>query len=221
MDIDQYGKKPKIYTLIGMSGVGKSYWTNKFKEQGYTTYSIDDIISIKLQEIVKAEKGSDSVEYSDSLVGDLAKWMGFPDDARYPKNSKIYLAQETQVTEEVLDKALTVGEDSIIDTTGSVIYIDPKVLQRLQIETTIVFFETSAERLEEMFEEFKRNPKPIIWNNFYAPKPGETEEETLSRCYRELLDSRIISYKRLCHSSVSFDEHRKEGLTVEQLLTNL
>lgn len=221
MNPDQNDKNPKIYTLIGMSGVGKSYWTNKFREQGFTTYSVDDIISLKLQEIVKVEKGSESVEYADSLVGDLAKWMGFPDDVRYPKNSQIYLTQETLVTEEVLDKALAAGKNSIIDTTGSVIYIDPRVLERLKMETTIVFFETSEEKLEEMFAEFKRNPKPIIWNDFYAPKPGETEEESLSRCYRELLDSRAISYKDLCHSSVIFTEHRKIGLTVEQLLNNL
>lgn len=202
-----------------MSGVGKSYWTEKFAAQGYQTYGVDDIVAKELDPLIQLESGSQAVSYADTKVGNLAKWMGFPDDERYQQNSQIYLDCETRVTSECLQKCLASDKDCVIDTTGSVIYIDAEVLETLRASTTIVFLETSEEKLQEMFEEFKHNPKPIIWNNYYQPRPDETEEEALERCYKALLHSRIEAYTDLCHVAVDYDWHKQVGLTTEDLLT--
>lgn len=211
----------KIITFIGMSGVGKSYWTEKFAAQGYTTYSVDDILATELDQLIQQESGNQAVSYADTKVGDLAKWMGFPDDERYPQNSKIYLDYESRVTSECLQKCLASDKDCVLDTTGSVIYINEKILEALKASTTIVFLKTSEEKLREMFEEFKRNPKPIIWNDYYQPRSDETEEESLERCYKALLNSRIEAYTKLCHVAVDYDWHKQIGQTIEGMLARI
>lgn len=203
----------EIYAFIGMSGVGKSHWSKKFIDLEYDVYSVDDIIAEKLADVVRKFEIKNTINYSESPVGDLAKWMGFPDDKRYPANSKKYLQAETKVVKDVLKKAMKSKKNTIIDTTGSVIYIDKSVLKDLKRNTRVVYFDSPASHLKSMFEEFKRNPKPIIWGQMYKPKKNEDEEKALLRCYKALIDSRINSYKKLKDVNINYkwqyDKKRK------------
>jgi shikimate kinase len=197
-------KKGRVLTFIGMSGVGKSYWAEKFREIGYKTFNVDDLIQEKLGDLINEVEADKNVKFEETKVGDLAKWMGFPGDKRYPGNAKKYLKLETKITEAVLKQAIKSGQDTIIDTTGSVIYTDKKIQTLLRKHSKVVFFDTTKQNLKEMFEVFCKVPKPIIWGNIYKAKKGEPEDKTLARCYQELLNSRIKKYKKLAHIALPY-----------------
>jgi len=203
----------EIYTFVGMSGVGKSHWSTRLKDLGFDLYSIDDLIAEKLSKVVLAYDIKNSINYRKSAVGDLAKWMGFPDDKRYIKNSKKYLETESKIVAQTLARALKSKKNTIIDTTGSVIYIDKETLGNLKKQTKIVYFDSPTSHLNNMFEVFKRDPKPIIWAGMYKPKKGEADNKALLRCYKELIQSRIKAYKALKGKKINykwqFDKKRK------------
>ncbi len=212
--------KQNIITFIGMSGVGKSYWSEKFAKEGYEVFHIDDLISEKLGEIINKENGDGNVDYGKSLVGGLAKWMGFPGDKRYEKNCKTYLKLEEKITLQSLNKTIKNNKPAIIDTTGSVIYLSSELKSKLKKHTKIVYLDISKSKLSELFETFCKFPKPIIWNGKYKALKNETEEKTLARCYKNLLDFRINKYEKLAHKIISYTQHHKNNLSTQGILKN-
>jgi shikimate kinase len=195
--------KSKIITLVGMSGVGKSHWTKKFKQNGYLTFPIDDLINKNLDEVIDEGSGDKNVDYGKEKVGKLALWMGFPGDARYKKNSKKYLELENEITLDCLHKAIKSKNNCVLDTTGSVVYLNNNLLNELKKHSTIVCLDARQKDIDKMFKIFCAKPKPIIWGNIYKAKPEETENETLKRCYMELLDFRLKKYRAI--SSITLD----------------
>ncbi len=199
----------KIITLVGMSGVGKSYWSEKLKNEGYTIFSIDNLISVELQKVVDKTKGDEKVSYGDTQVGSLAKWMGFPGDKRYEKNCKIYLKLEEKITKQSLKNAKRSGKNCVIDTTGSVIYLSSELISSLKKDSKIFYLDISKSKLGEMFKTFCKFPKPIIWGNLYKSKKDENENQTLKRCYKNLLDFRIKKYRKISHKTIAYNVHKK------------
>jgi len=214
-------KQIKIFTFIGMSGVGKSYWTDKFKKIGYQTFNVDDLIQEKLGDLIDEVEADKNVKFEETKVGDLAKWMGFPGDKRYPGNAKKYLKLETKITEAVLKQATKSGQDTIIDTTGSVIYTDKKIQSLLRKHSKVIFFDTTKQNLKEMFQVFCRVPKPIIWGDIYKAKKGESEDKTLARCYKELLEFRIRKYKKLAHVALPYKFTHTSNLDTTKFLKKI
>ncbi len=187
----------KILTFIGMSGVGKSFWSEKFAKEGYQVFHIDDLISEKLGGIINKENGDKNVDYGNSLVGGLAKWMGFPGDKRYEKNCKTYLKLEEKITLQSLNTAIKSKKPTIIDTTGSVIYLSSDLKKKLKKHTKIVYLDISKSKLSEMFETFCKFPKPIIWDGKYKPIKNESEEcYYCSSCYRSSFGSKVFVLSR-------------------------
>ena len=214
-------KRPKqIYTFIGMSGSGKSYWSKKFQEEGYKIYPIDDLISEKIVNLIQ-ESGDENVKYEKTKVGDLARWMGFPGDKRYKTNSKKYLKLESKITLDSLKRALQNTENAIIDTTGSVIYTDKKTQNALIKNSKIVFLNTPEKNLKEMFKIFCAVPKPIIWGDIYKAQRGEKEDKTLARCYKLLLNSRIKKYEKLANKTLDFNWLRQKNRNISDLLKKM
>lgn len=192
-----------------MSGVGKSHWSEKLAKAGYKVFHIDDLISLELISIIDKENGDDTVDYGKTKVGSLAKWMGFPGDKRYAKNCKIYLKLEEKITLQSLNEALKHEGKSVIDTTGSVIYLSKNLQSKLKKHSKIVYLDVLQSKLDEMLKTFCKVPKPIIWGDMYKPLKNESEEKTLERCYKKLLDFRVAKYKKLAHKTIPFNSHRK------------
>lgn len=214
-------KKATIFTFIGMSGVGKSYWSEKFRQAGYKIYPIDDLINLEVGNLINEVEGDENVAYEDTKVGGLAKWMGFPGDKRYKKNANKYLKLESKITLDSLKSAIKNKERAIIDTTGSVIYTNKKVQRELKSKSKIVFLETTEKNLKEMFKVFCAVPKPIIWGDIYKAKKGESDDQTLQRCYKELLDYRVRNYRKLAHTSLPYNFTHKKGLTLEKFKSKI
>src|SRR5260370_8391918 len=122
MDIDL--QKPLRLALIGMYGVGKTFWTRGVGVRGYAGISCDDRIEEKLEEKLAAGGYAG--------INGVAAWMGWPDSATYTERESEYLAEEIHTLDEILTELEKQPEKSLgLDTTGSVIYTRNKLLVRL------------------------------------------------------------------------------------------
>lgn len=188
-------------SLVGMSGSGKSFWSGKLYELGYKVYGCDDLIEAKLEkELIKG--GYKGIE-------DVARWMGQPYEAQYGVNSLKYLKFEREVVEEILEiiKNGDSGEDIVIDTTGSVIYLENELLSRLKNQTKIVYLEVPQEVQDKMYQLYLKEPKPVIWGDQYARSEGDDEQEALKKNYPKLLKSRAEKYSGLADKVLRYEFH--------------
>ncbi len=200
-----------IFSFIGMSGAGKSFWSKRLeKNKGYKRYSCDDLIEKELSSelVVLGRKG----------VNNLSHWMGQPYDERYDANSRRYLELETKTLENSLSEIENdKNKNIVVDTTGSVVYLPPELLLKLKKLTKVIYFETPEFIVEKMINLYLADPKPVIWGDLYKPLPGEDKIETLKRCYPDLLKYRLNLYNKL--ADIKVDHFRKaKDFTVENLL---
>lgn len=205
-----------IYSLIGMSSAGKTYWSFKLQEAGFVRLTCDDLIEEKLKpELVKlGYKG----------LADVAKWMGFPYDDQYPQTSHKYLSLENDVMNEIFNQIRNhkFGDRNvIIDTTGSVIYTTGSVIEQLQELSTIIYLEIPEEKKRELYTEFLRNPKPIIWGESYRKEPDESEIEAIARSYDDLLKYRTKRYEEIADITIPFDTHRQNGFSAIDFISHI
>lgn len=198
-------------SFIGMSNIGKSTWARRVAaEKGCALIACDALIEKKLAPEL-------ALEGQRGLQG-VAAWMGFPFDAQYRKNSGLYLAYEQEVMREALAQLKEDKGDAVIDTTGSVIYTGADILAELRAATRVIYFEASEAHLESLFERYLAYPKPVIWGDAYKPRKDETPQETLKRCYPELLRERARRYKELAHITIPFEQHRNRKADIDTLI---
>jgi len=187
---------PLRLSLIGMSGSGKSHWAKNLNALGCPTVCCDDQIEARLAPILK--KGG----YEG--INGVAAWMGWPDSPAYAEREAEYLREEIAT----LDELLTALEkdprrEMVIDTTGSVIYTGNHILHRLRKLTTVVYLAAPEEEVELLIERYLRDPKPVLWQGVFQPRPGETPQHTVVRCYPLLIAARGRSYEALAHITLS------------------
>ncbi|AKF05920.1 shikimate kinase [Sandaracinus amylolyticus] len=178
--------------LVGMSGVGKSFWARRLAEQrGYVRHDCDGEIGARLSSIVTPSPGEEPVHA-------LGRWMGMPWSEGYAAREARYLALEETVTREALD-ACRDGRRHVIDTTGSVIYLPDALLDRLRSVGRVVYLRTPEARREAMLRRYLEEPKPVVWGDAFACATGEAPREALPRCYASLLAWRERRYAALAH----------------------
>lgn len=175
--------------LIGMSGVGKSFWAKRLAERGWIRHDCDGAIGARLGALVVPAPGEEPVHA-------LGRWMGMPWSEGYAEREARYLALEEEVTREALDAA-NEGEH-VIDATGSVIYLSDSLLERIRAECRVVYLRTPDARRDAMLARFLEEPKPVVWAGAFDPA-GEPPEAALPRSYAELLERRDRLYARLAH----------------------
>lgn len=202
--------------LIGMSGSGKSYWSQKLAQRGFKRFCCDELIALKLTSRLKRSDGSSRT---------LGEWMGFPYEERYPARASQYLACEIQVLHEILEELTAKPPPSdemiVIDTTGSVIYTGETVLCRLRNATTTVLLATPPQVQEEMLRRYIAKPRPVLWQDVFHRQPRETPQAALARCYSQLLAIRERIYRQ--HASITLDYfvRRAEGFETEDFLRHI
>jgi shikimate kinase len=191
-----------IIGLIGMSGAGKSSWAGKLAATGFTWLHCDELIAEKLRANFDVGAGS---------VHDLGHWMGFPYEPHYAEHEAIYLASETEVLGAIVEdiaQGRYANANLIIDLTGSAIYVDSHVLNRVRQSATIVYLAVSPRLHDQMVQDYIANPRPIVWNGFYRPLPHEAPAAALARCYQHLLAERERLYAELSHVTIADALHR-------------
>ena len=176
--------------FIGMSNSGKSYRAKLFeKDLGFFRYDVDAHIAKKL--------GLKDVD-------EVASWMGGLGSDSYKEKEKKYMQLENECT---LAPGLDTGNRNLVfDTTGSVIYLDEKVIEFLRNDTLIVNFDVGEDSLQEMLEKYVEHPKPVFWDGLLDKKENESELDALKRCYPTLLKSRLKKYRELAHINIPVKE---------------
>src|SRR3954471_24776883 len=84
-----------VLSLVGMSNVGKSYWSKRLIGAGFTHICCDDLI--------ERELGNELFElgYAGGIA-DMAKWLGQPYDRQFPLNQQRYLQLETDTMNTII-----------------------------------------------------------------------------------------------------------------------
>ena len=203
-------------SLIGMSNSGKTHWSTKLskelEEVGFVRFGCDELLETKLDKELK--------KLGFSGIADVAKWMGQPYDKRYKINSQKYLKAEKQAMEEILTniESGAQNKDVVIDTTGSVIYLGDALMNRLKKSTTIVYLDTPDSVQKQMYENYIKNPKPVIWGESFTQKRGESNLEALSHCYLKLLAFHTKLYKKYADITLDYFMLRDKHFSPEKFL---
>lgn len=198
-------------TLIGMSGIGKSHWSEKLAQAGYKRICCDDLISEKLAE----ELGQPT-----STVFEMGEWMGFPYQDSYPHREAQYLACEMEVLQEIIDRFAggDMPANVVIDVTGSAIYAGEALFSELRRYTTIVHLSTTPAVHQKMLQEYLANPRPVLWQGLFQMRPNETYTQAFERCYPQFLLYREALYRQYSDVVLAYEFHRRADLTASQFL---
>jgi hypothetical protein len=70
----------------------------------------------------------------------------------------------------------------------------------------VVYLRAPESARARMLALYKDEPKPVVWGSSWAPRPGETPESALPRCYGELLAFRDARYAQMAHVVIEADE---------------
>jgi len=107
---------------------------------------------------------------------------------------------EGHATEKAMEEAKGA---TILDTTGSVIYISPAIRRKIKENFYVVHIKAETSDLERLKWDYFDNPKPLIWGNQYRPKPNLTDRENVFECYPRLLMSRAKEYANMADATVT------------------
>lgn len=204
MRVSPWGNYMKI-SLIGMSNSGKTFLAKKLV--GFRYFGCDEFIQEKLRKKYRLDEI------------DVAKWMGQPYEERYVMNSKEYLKFEKYGIKEILAYLAKSPKDEkiVVDTTGSIIYLDEKIINSLKKFTVFVYLKTPIS-IEQLYQNYLKKPKPVIWGNCFSWKKGQTELEALAECYPKLLSFRKKKYKKYADVTIDCSLLLDRNFTVRKFM---
>ena len=163
---ERYAKGTLKIAFIGMSNIGKSYTALRLA----THYEFK---LIEVDKIIWENLGHDSMEA-------FAQWQGHPYTQGYSERERESIALESQATRAALN---TQELNPMIDTTGSVIYVDQDVLKKLKQDYYVVYIEAMQDHIERLKVQYFKHPKPLIWAGHYKKIDGLSESESILQCY--------------------------------------
>ena len=202
-------------SLIGMSGAGKSHWAIRMERQGYRRIICDDLIARQLCPLINPD---------DKSTLKLASWMGRPYQSGYTEAQAKYLELETEIVTNIcaeLEEKTETDERVIIDTTGSLIYLKPRLIRKLRDLTHTVYLKLADSNTQTHYQTFLKDPKPVIWGDHFLPRRGEDLETSLERCYCELLTFRNKEYSRISDCTLEYSFHHNHKTTTTQMLEKI
>lgn len=183
-------------SLVGMSGVGKSFLSNALKaEAGFTKVSCDEEIMRRLRF---------------ESMDEMAEWLGQPFSPGFKQRQRVYLDLETQSLKRYAAFVSSGRMESnlVIDTTGSVVHVRPEIRDRLGSLTTVVAIEASEAHDKDMLKQYLDEPKPVVWGDLWTPGDDESNEDAIARCYPLLTAYRRPLYRSMAHVIVPMEVAR-------------
>lgn len=200
--------KKLVIALIGMSNMGKTYWSKKLTRVGFAHINCDDLIETKLAKELK--------RYGYKGIKDVSKWMGQPYDRRYMKNQNTYLSLEKEVMQSILDGQIhNINQNTVIDTTGSVIHTGRSICGHLKKKTLVVYIQSNQAMKEEMFRNYIQNPKPVVFGRVFKKNKNETNLDALGQSYKRLLKKRESLYEKYADVKLPREKIKKSLKTKE------
>ena len=202
---EELEKNTLTLSIIGMSNIGKTLWSKHLSKIGFNHICCDDLIEDKLEPELKAlgYKG----------LQDIAKWLGHPYEERFTENQKLYLALEIETMKEILNQIKQKSNNTVIDTTGSVIYTGENICSAIKAKSLVIYIESSKKMKDKMFNNFLKHPKPIVWGDSYQRKNDETNKVALARCYPDLLAYRSRLYEK--YADLKIPAHKVDSSKID------
>ena len=203
--------RPEKLALIGMSGVGKSFWSKRLVNNGFRRFSCDDLIAERLGLRISNNKSTLN----------LANWMGSPFSEGYLESESLYLQIEEEVVDLICDKlenSFFKDDPVVLDTTGSLIYLNKLLLKRLRKLVRTVYLNMPLQKYKELLETHLEDPKPLIWKGKYKPSGNENHEETLRRCFKELISFRNRKYSLISDCELDYSFHHCPKTKLEDFI---
>lgn len=152
-------------TLMGMSGVGKTYLTSLMKKWGWKAFSSDYDIGLNVLEKSSALTPEDISYLADylGLLGDPS--LGGLGLDEFKRRQKQYYDAEIAAALKLGDeKKAAAGMNFVHDSTGSLCEIEDKdVLAYVGEQTKVVYLEASQEHEEQLIARARAHPKPILY----------------------------------------------------------
>ncbi|GJL85263.1 MAG: hypothetical protein DHS20C02_10380 [Micavibrio sp.] len=158
----------KAITLIGMSGVGKSYLADKMAGWGWISYSCDDLISTKY---LKNEFEGGDVDAMDALsrfvgrIGNSEK--GGLVREEFKRRQQLYYDAECQALRDmlaVLEEAHGQQNSFINDSAGSLCEIeDTELIASIGKKTLFVYLKVGQEDYKGLLQRAFEHPKPLYF----------------------------------------------------------
>ncbi len=169
----------KVITLMGMSGVGKTYLSLMLAEQGWLHYSCDLEIGVNyLRDDIETALGEKNVITAADLsqlsryVGELGQHDGVRglSLAEFKTRQKKYIEAECKTLVDVpkiVKQALADGHHHIVnDTTGSVCEIDDQsLLDDVDENSLFVYIKASPEEEKKVLQRAQAYPKPMYFSS--------------------------------------------------------
>lgn len=193
--------------FVGMSNIGKSRLAKDLERKGgWTRFDIDKQIG-------------ETMDLGD--LRNMAAYLGFPTSPTYAEREKEFLIKEEEQTLRALEflDQVDASEDYaptniVLDTTGSVVYLKPSTIRELKKRFLVVHVGTSAKDVDELFETYKNNPKPVVWHGMYKEAPSGSDfldintadaqtQKNVEYSYRSLLADRLMRYTLMADVTIN------------------
>jgi shikimate kinase len=188
--------------FIGMSNIGKSYTATRLSK----TYNFQ---LVEVDRLIWEELGQGS-------MADFADWQGQPYTKGYDEREAVSIGLETTATKKAM---APVNANTLLDTTGSVIYVDDAVKADLRENFLIVHIAAGDADLERLKADYFALPKPLVWRGHYRKLDGKSEYESILACYPELLNSRKSAYENIADVTLSSQFVLAPDTTMESVFT--
>ena len=206
MSIGSNSKNFSKLCLIGMSGVGKSFWAERFKSIGYTSVSCDQLIC---EEIIK------KIEGYDNIINCLGTWLGFPWEEGFAERESKYLNLENKFMAEFAKSPYS--SPTLLDSTGSLIYCSKETIEELEKEFILVYLKSSAQQVRDLIQNYCKSPRPILWNKTFPSEIKNPTPRQLEENLTKLINQRQKLYQAISDVTITSAELATSE-NVEELL---
>jgi dephospho-CoA kinase len=164
----------KVITLMGMSGVGKTYLSLMLSEQGWYHYSCDleigtNILGKEIEETLN-EPNRVTADDLSQLSNYVSRLGDLPYD-EFKRRQQKYLEAECgslKKLPQIVEKAKAQGFQNVLnDSTGSLCEIDDDLLlDTVDENSLIVYIKANAEEEKAVLQRAQDYPKPM----FFSPE---------------------------------------------------
>ncbi len=186
-------------TLVGMSNIGKTHWSEILEDAGFRHVNCDDLVEAKNSALLNSEGFGTGIQ-------EVARWLGKPFEETYEAKQRKFIGHEKEVMDQIVDLAYLIHGNTTIDTTGSVVHLGVETGTALRELSVVVYLEATPAHREKMFGQFIAEPKPVVFADVFTKRDGETDEAALERSYGELLEIRSNLYASFADVTIQREE---------------
>ncbi|MCH7759070.1 amino acid permease [Patescibacteria group bacterium] len=87
--------------------------------------------------------------------------------------------------------------------------------------TTVVYLKISKSGQIEMFKQYLKDPKPVIWGDSFRKSKGESNQAALEKCYPKLLQRRAELYQKYADCTLDVQILNKNNFSLNDFLKEI